>query len=159
MSEPYRNELNQPIGAPLPAWSPRPLPPRSAITGRFCRVEPLDPDRHTSDLFDANGDDRDGRNWTYLPYGPFASLGLYRGWAQAAASRDDPLCHAIIERPSGRAVGVASLMRIDAAAGVIEVGGINYSPRLQKQPAATEAMYLLMRRVFDDLGYRGNATR
>jgi len=51
-------------------------------------------------------------------------------------------------------VGVASLMRIDPPAGVIEVGGINYSPRLQRKPAATEAMYLLMRRVFDELGYR-----
>ena len=45
-------------------------------------------------------------------------------------------------------------MRIDPAAGVIEVGGINYSPTLQRTPAATEAMYLMMRRVFDELGYR-----
>ena len=51
-------------------------------------------------------------------------------------------------------MGVASLMRIDPAAGVIEVGGINYSPALQRTPAATEAMYLMMRRVFDELGYR-----
>ncbi len=67
---------------------------------------------------------------------------------------DDPLVHAIVERCSGRAVGVASLMRIDPAAGVIEVGGINYAPPLQRTPAATEAMYLMMRRVFDELGYR-----
>jgi RimJ/RimL family protein N-acetyltransferase len=68
--------------------------------------------------------------------------------------RDDPLFHAIIARDSGRAVGVASLMRIDPGSGVLEVGGINYSPRLQRHPAGTEAMYLLMRRVFDELGYR-----
>jgi len=67
---------------------------------------------------------------------------------------DDPLYHAILKRQSGRAVGVASFMRIGPASGVIEVGGINYSPRLQRTPAATEAMYLLMRRVFDELGYR-----
>ena len=75
-------------------------------------------------------------------------------WAAAASRRDDPLVHAIIDPANGGAVGVASLMRIDAPAGVIEVGGINYSPRLQRRPAATEAMYLLMRRVFDELGYR-----
>jgi RimJ/RimL family protein N-acetyltransferase len=154
MNEPHYNEFGQPIGAPLPGWTPRPLPPRTPINGRYCRVEPLDPDRHAAELFDANSDDAEGRNWTYLPYGPFPSFDLYREYLAAAVRRDDPLVHAIIDLANGRAVGVASLMRIDAAAGVIEVGGINYSPRLQRRPAATEAMYLLMRRVFDELGYR-----
>ena len=153
MSE-HINQLGQPIGAPLPAWSPRPLPPRTPMTGCFCRVEPLDPARHAAQLWDANSDDRDGRNWTYLPYGPFPSYDLYRAWLDAAAAREDPLVHAIVEAASGQAVGVASLMRIDPANGVIEVGGINLSPRLQRRPAATEAMYLLMRRVFGELGYR-----
>jgi RimJ/RimL family protein N-acetyltransferase len=49
---------------------------------------------------------------------------------------------------------VAAYLRIDPANGVIEVGHINYSPRLQRTAAATEAMYLMMRRVFDELGYR-----
>jgi RimJ/RimL family protein N-acetyltransferase len=154
MNEQRNNDFGQPIGAPLPDWSPRPLPPRSAIEGRFCRVEPLDPERHAADLFAANSDDVQGRNWTYLPYGPFPSFEPYREYLVIAARRDDPLVHAIVDRGNGRAVGVASLMRIDPAAGVIEVGGINYSPRLQRKPAGTEAMYLLMHRVFDELGYR-----
>jgi RimJ/RimL family protein N-acetyltransferase len=154
MGDQRKNEFGQPTGAPLANWSPRPLPPRRAIEGRFCRVEPLEPERHAGDLFAANSDDAEGRNWTYLPYGPFPSFESYRDYLAAAARRDDPLVHAIIDRGSGRAVGVASLMRIDRAAGVIEVGGINYSPSLQRQPAATEAMYLLMRQVFDELGYR-----
>ena len=154
MSAQHSNEFGQPIGAPLPDWSPRPFPPRTPIIGRFCRVEPLDPDRHAADLFAANRDDAEGRNWTYLPYGPFPTLDLYRGWVREVSARSDPQFHAIVDELNGRAVGVASLMRIDPAAGVIEVGGINYSPRLQRRPAATEAMYLLMRRVFDELGYR-----
>jgi RimJ/RimL family protein N-acetyltransferase len=154
VSEHHQNELGQSVGAPLPNWSPRPSPPRAPIEGRFCRVELLDPERHGADLFAANSDDAAGRNWTYLPYGPFASFDLYREYLVTAAGRDDPLVHTIVNRRSGHAVGVASLMRIDPAAGVIEVGGINYSPRLQRLPAATEAMYLLMRRVFDELGYR-----
>ncbi|MFZ3236514.1 MAG: GNAT family protein [Stellaceae bacterium] len=148
------NEFGQPIGAPLPDWAPRQRPPRTAMEGRFCRVEPLDPLRHAADLFAANSEDADGRNWTYLPHGPYSSFDPYRDYLTAAASRDDPLVHAIVERTSRRAVGVASLMRIDPAAGVVEVGGITYSPRLQRRPAATEAMYLLMHRVFDELGYR-----
>jgi RimJ/RimL family protein N-acetyltransferase len=150
----HRNALGQPIGFPLPTWQPQPRPPRTPMEGRFCRVEPLDPQRHTADLFAANSADKDGRNWTYLPYGPFAAIADYRGWVEQASRGDDPLFHAILDLPSGRAVGVASYMRIDPAMGSIEVGGINYSPLLQRRPAATEAMYLMMRRVFDELGYR-----
>lgn len=124
------------------------------MEGRFCRVEPLDPQRHAADLFAANSADKDGRNWTYLPYGPFAAIADYRRWVEQASRGDDPLFHAILDLPSGRAVGVASYMRIDPAMGSIEVGGINYSPLLQRRPTATEAMYLMMRRVFDELGYR-----
>ena len=124
------------------------------MIGRSCRVEPLDPARHAADLHAAFRLDTEGRNWTYLPYGPFPRFDEYRDFLEPAALRDDPLVHAIIECRSGRAVGVASLMRIDPTAGVIEVGGINYAPPLQRTPAATEAMYLMMRRVFDELGYR-----
>jgi len=130
------NELGQPIGFPLPQWTARPRPPRSGMEGRFCIVEPVDPARHGADLHAANSLDRQGRNWTYLPYGPFDRLEDYRLWLDRVCAADDPLFHAIIERRGGRAVGVASYMRIDPAAGVIEVGGINYAPPLQRTPAA-----------------------
>ena len=124
------------------------------MSGRFCRVEPLNVERHAADLFAANGAAKDEANWTYLPYGPFETFDAYRAWVAKVSAADDPLFHAIIDLATGRAVGVASLMRIDPASGAIEVGGINYSPLLQRKPAATEAMYLMMRRVFDELGYR-----
>jgi len=148
------NHLGQPIGFPLPGFTARPRPPLTPMEGHFCTVEPVDPARHAADLHAAYLLDKEGRNWTYLPYGPFARFEEYRDWLERDSRGDDPLRHTIIERCSGRAVGVASLMRIDPAAGVIEVGGINYAPPLQRTPAATEAMYLLMRRVFDELGYR-----
>src|SRR5438034_3202579 len=134
---------------PLPNWTARPRPLRTAMKGRFCTVEPIDPTRHAAELHTAYLLDTEGRNWTYLPYGPFPRFEEYRDFLEQAALRDDPLFHAIIEHRGGRAVGVASLMRIDPAPGVIEVGGINYAPPLQRTPAATKAMYLLMRRVFD----------
>ncbi|MDX1540626.1 MAG: GNAT family protein, partial [Geminicoccaceae bacterium] len=107
-----------------------------------------------ADLFEAYAQDRDGRIWTYLPYGPFPDQAALASWIDRFAAGDDPLFHAIIERCSGRAQGVASLMRIEPAVGVIEVGHINYGPALQRTAAATEAMFLLMSRVFDELGYR-----
>jgi len=124
------------------------------MEGRYCRVEPVDPGRDAVDLYAAYQLDKEGRNWTYLPHGPYSRFEDYLKYLERAAASDDPFVHCVIERSSGRAVGVASYMRIDAAAGVIEVGGINYSPLLQRTPAATEAMYMMMRRVFDELGYR-----
>lgn len=148
------NALGQPVGAAVPGWTARPRPPRSAIAGRFCRIEMLEPAAHAADLFAGNRLDAEGRNWTYLAYGPFERLEDYRAWLDSIAKPEDPLFHTIIDLASGKAVGIASLMRIDPPNGVIEVGHINYSPLLQRKPHATEAMYLLMRRVFDELGYR-----
>lgn len=144
----------QPVGSPLPNWTARPAPPRTVMEGRFCRLEPLDPARHAEDLFAANQLDAQGRNWTYLSVGPFADLESYRVWLEQVAKNDDPLFHTIVDLQTGNAVGVATFMRIDRVNGVIEVGNINYSPLLQRTPAATEAMFLMMRRVFDELGYR-----
>jgi RimJ/RimL family protein N-acetyltransferase len=123
------------------------------MNGRFCRIEILDADRHAKDLDEANRTDEQGGMWTYLPYGPFDQLATYDRWVRELAAVNDPSFHAIIELATGRAVGVASYLRIDPASGSIEVGHIAYSPLLQKTPAATEAMYLMMRRAFE-LGYR-----
>ena len=123
------------------------------MTGRFCRIEILDADRHARDLYAANQLDEDGRMWTYLPYGPFSEFAAYDRWVREVTVASDPLFHAVIDLETGRAVGVASYLRIDPPAGSIEVGHIAYSPKLQKTPAATETMYLMMRRAFT-LGYR-----
>jgi RimJ/RimL family protein N-acetyltransferase len=146
--------LDQPVGRSLPGWTPRAAPPRTPMAGRFCRVEPLDPVRHAADLFAANNLDADGRNWTYLFQEPFREFEPYRAWLEQMAKADDPFFHTIIDLAADKAVGVATFMRIDRPMGVIEVGNINYSPLLQRKPAATEAMFLMMSRVFDELGYR-----
>jgi RimJ/RimL family protein N-acetyltransferase len=124
------------------------------MEGGFAAVEPIDPARHASELHEANAADRDGRMWTYMAYGPFASLAEYRRWLEASCLGEDPMFHAIRDTRTGRAAGVASYLRIDPPVGVIEVGHIALSPGLQQTAAATEAMYLMMARVFDELGYR-----
>lgn len=148
------NALGQPIGEPLADWQAAARPPRTAMEGRYCLLEPIDPDRHASDLFAAFATDPDGRNWTYLPYGPFDSEADLGQWIARTCLGDDPLFHAIVDRETGKAVGVASYLRIEPKIGVIETGHIHFSPLLQRRPAATEAMALMMRRVFAELGYR-----
>ena len=125
------------------------------MTGRFCRLEPLDADVHAASLYKANAVDAEGKIWTYLPYGPFESLESYHAWLVQNSTGEDPIFFAIIDHDHihRSAVGVASYMRINPESGSIEVGGINYSPLLQRRPAATDAMYLMMKHAFN-LGYR-----
>ena len=137
----------------MPGWKGVARPPREPMVGRTCRVEPIDPARHAEDLYHANAAGTDNRNFTYLAVGPFDSFAVYREWMIAAGRSDDPLWHAIVDTSTGKPVGVATYMRIDPANGVIEVGNLNFSPLLQRKPAATEAMYLMMKRAFE-LGYR-----
>ena len=129
------------------------------LTGSYCRLERLDPGRHAGELFAADRADTAGTSWTYLPYGPFADLESYTGWVSEVSSQDDPYFFAVIDTDPdssirGRAAGVLSLLRITPAAGSIEVGHIHLSPALQQTRAATEAQFLVMSYVFDDLGYR-----
>ncbi len=148
------NELGQPIGEEVPGWDGVEPPSRKPMAGRFCRIEPLDVERHLEDLFEAFSEDPDGRLWTYMMAGPFGSIEEMRAWMGPACRTDDPLFHALIDAATGQALGVAAYMRIKPDAGVIEIGSITFSTRLQRTIAATEAMFLMMRRAFNELGYR-----
>jgi RimJ/RimL family protein N-acetyltransferase len=143
-----------PVGHPVEGWSPRSRPSSNPMQGTYCRLERLDPARHADALFDAYARDSDGTNWTYLPYGPFPDRDEFRSWAEAMSETDDPLVHAVIDLTTGRAAGLAAYLRIEPAVGVIEVGHINFSPLLQRNTGATEAMWLMMQRVFTEFGYR-----
>ncbi len=148
-----KNDLGQPIGENVD-WQPVSAPPRDNMDGRYCRLEPMDVDAHAADLFEAFSADKTGAIWTYLFTDPFDTEDALREYLSTSCLGDDPLFHAIIDKQSNKAVGFAALMRIDPVMGVIEVGNINFSPSLQKTPAATEAIFLMMQRVFNELGYR-----
>jgi RimJ/RimL family protein N-acetyltransferase len=128
-----------------------PLVPRGALIGTYARLEPLDVDKHASDLFTAYvGADH---LWTYMPHGPFLAESEFGAWVESKQGEKDPYFYAIVDQQSGKAFGVASYLRIDPGARSIEVGWITYSPLLQRSRIATEAMFLMMRNAFD-LGYR-----
>ena len=140
-----------PIGDRVDA-SPAPLPQRIQIDGRYVRLEPIDPAVHGDALWDGvNGNEH---LWTYLFAGPFTDRASLDAYLQKIAVGSEQVFYAIVDRESAKAVGIASLMRMDPANRVIEVGGIMYTPALQHTRGATEAMYLMARYVFEGLNYR-----
>lgn len=142
----------RPLGFAVPGWKARARPPATPIEGRYCRIERLSVERHAAELFAESG--ATPESWIYLSNDPPADFSEFRRWVEAAVQKEDPFFYAIIARESGRAVGLAALIEIDPANGVIEVGNIHYAPALKRTRAGTEAMFLFMCRVFDELGYR-----
>jgi RimJ/RimL family protein N-acetyltransferase len=150
----HQNKFGQPIGPAVDGWSPRLRPQRADMLGRYCRLEPVNTARHEADLFAAYMEAPDDRDWTYLFHERPGRADDFHSYLTNLAKSEDPLHFAIVAADTGKAVGTAALMRIDPAHGVIEVGSIAFAPRLKQTRAATESMYLMMRRAFDELGYR-----
>jgi RimJ/RimL family protein N-acetyltransferase len=148
----HSQSADQPVGFALPNWNPPPRPAREPMVGQLCQLEPIDPTRHAEPLYESFAQEPD-RIWTYMGYGPFRTVESYRAWIQENCLGEDPLFFAIRRLSDGKLGGVASFLRITPSSGSIEVGHILYSASVQRSPAATEAMYLMMKRAFE-LGYR-----
>jgi RimJ/RimL family protein N-acetyltransferase len=133
-------------------WRPAKPPPRERIEGETVQLEPLSPSRHGDQLVASTaGADS---TWSYLPYGPFARNDDFMRWLEERAPIDDPLTFTIIDREADAARGLASFMSFVPEHGVIEIGHIWLSPQLQRTRQATEAIYLMSRRAFEELGNR-----
>ncbi len=144
------NPFGQPIGAAVEIDVPLDPPAATPMVGQFVAIVPLDADRHASGLFEAFSADDDA-DWTYLPYGPFPDVDAFVRWLGACCRSDDTMFF-VAEDDAGPC-GMASYLRIEPWSASVEVGHIHFARRLQRTAAATEAMWLMMHRVFD-AGYR-----
>ena len=145
--------MTRDIKEPLPNWTPPPAPPANLVlTGSHVRLERLTAS-HAPALWQAFSHDPDGKNWDYLPVGPFATETAFTAWLTQTCVSTDPHFFAIIDLTTGQPTGFCSYLRITPAAGSIEVGYINFSPLLQATTGATEAMFLMMQWAFAS-GYR-----
>ena len=141
---------DQPVGPPVPDWTARPRPMPTRLDGRTCSVAALE-DAHRAPLYDALVAGAPDTLWTYMAQGPFASRVQF-----------DAYLDGLPEPPGGwpmvvlapEPVGLACYLRTDAANGSTEVGWITLAPTVQRTTAATEAIALMLRHAFDDLGYR-----
>lgn len=154
MSSKARHEIELPVGAIVDAHPAR-HPGPATLMGRLVTVAPLDPAVHAPDLYAGTHGTREkeGR-WTYMADGPYPDLAAFAAGLRAKASARDPLFFSILDAKSMAPLGYAAYLRIAPQERVIEVGGIMYTTGLQRTPGATEAMYLMARHVFEDLGYR-----
>jgi RimJ/RimL family protein N-acetyltransferase len=141
------------IGPEVPSH-PAKRPERLVLEGQWVQVVPLVADTHGEALWNTVGGADKAGLWDYMPDGPFLDRADLDAALQAKAVSEDPFFFAILDRATGLAAGHASLMRIDPKHRVIEVGGIMFSPALQRTRGATEAMFLMARYAFEDLGYR-----
>jgi RimJ/RimL family protein N-acetyltransferase len=137
-------------------WTHSRRPDKAPLKGTRVRLEALDPERHGPQLF-AGSHEEDGSGnslFRYLPYGPFAGVDEFKAWLEQRAETADPLFYAVVDTATDTARGMASYLRMVPEHGVIEIGHIWFSPALQRTREATEAIYLMSRHAFDDLGYR-----
>jgi len=136
-------------------WTPARFPPHETITGTTVRLEPIDPDRHARPLYKASHVDAEPEPvFRYLPYGPFAGFDDFKAWLEERSASKDPYFVCVVDAMSGAPEGMAAFMRIAPEHGVIEIGHIWFAPAIQRTRQATEAIYLMARHSFDDLGYR-----
>ena len=143
-----------PLGAAI-EWKPAALPARQPLRGRFVLVRPLNARADAEPLYEvSHPPGGDEAIWRYLPDGPYESVDSYRQRLEVAQALDDPLCFTLARLPGEQPEGIATYLRMAPEHGVIEIGHIWFGTPLQRTPAATEAIYLLLRHAFDDLGYR-----
>ena len=139
------------IGEPVDA-TPAPYPKGVTLIGRYATLVPLDPAAHADPLYRAVR----GRDdiWLYLFEPPPPDRAAFDALLKRKAANADRVYLAVMDHGLGQAAGYACYLRIDAPHRCLEVGDILFTPAIQRTRAATEAMYLMAKHAFDDLGYR-----
>ncbi|HGE8446689.1 MAG: GNAT family protein [Serratia marcescens] len=130
------------------------MPGHRLLQGRFCRLEPLSLERWGDELYQAYQIAADDRDWTYLFCEWPQTREEFQRYLQTQASSADRNTMVVVDQANGRAVGTCAFLRIDPANGVAELGAINWSPLMKRSVLGSEAIFLMLRHLFDDLGYR-----
>ncbi|WP_239751870.1 GNAT family protein [Mammaliicoccus sp. H-M34] len=147
------NNFNQPIGDEVKSFQNPKKPSINTIEGKYSKLEHLN-SSHVDDLFTLLCAKENDANWTYLPNEPIHDSDEFNALMNTRIESQDPYFFAIIDKATGKALGILSLLRINTKASSIEVGHIHYSSLLKRTRIATEVQYLLAKYVFETLEYR-----
>jgi len=136
-------------------WTPVEFPSREPLRGSHVLLRPVDAAADAEPLYAvSHPPGGDPAIWTYLHHGPYDSPRALQRTLEEAQGSEDQLFFTVVKLPEERPSGIVSYLRIESEHGVIEIGHIWFGTPLQRTTAATEAIYLLARRAFDELGYR-----
>lgn len=149
-----KNEFGQVLGQFIENWKPCQRPSHAPIQGNYCILEPLEINQYAGKLFEVLNINNRGESWTYLPYGPFNSLNQFKDCLEKIQSDCDTLLYVISDNKTKEIVGMVGYMRMNPTHGVIEIGHVHFSALIKQTTLATETIYLLLKRVFDQYGYR-----
>ena len=130
------------------------FPSKKRLIGKYCYLEPVNVKKHSKDLFKNFSKDKKDIDWIYMPQGPFKNEISLKKYLKDKNLSGNPFFYTIYSKRLKTFCGLASYLRIKPQVGTIEVGYITYAKNLQRTVEGTEAMYLMMKNVFDDLGYR-----
>ena len=130
------------------------LPTKQKLIGQYSILEPINVKKHSKDLFKNFSLDKKGVNWAYMPTGPYKTEKSLKKYLKARNLMGNPFFYAVFSKRLQTYCGLASYLRIKPMIGTIEVGWITFAPTLQKTVEGTEAMYLMMKNAFENLGYR-----
>lgn len=144
-----------PVGPSLTKFPSGKPPVHGSLKGRYVALELVDPKKHGHRLYEqSHVDEATKQLWTYMPYGPWDNEAGFLTWLDSQASLTEPQFYTVLDATTGDPKGMVSFLNIRPSQGVIEVGHIWYVPRTQRTHLPVEAMYLMFRHVFDELGYR-----
>jgi RimJ/RimL family protein N-acetyltransferase len=145
----------RPVGPVVDPLPPGLKPDLRPLHGRWMRLDALDAVHHGHALYRSfKGHPQSDELWTWMAYGPFETEEDFLDYVREKQASRDPWFYAFVKRETGEAMGVGAFMRADPANGVIEIGHIWMAPSLQRTREATEAVYLMIRHAFADLGVR-----
>jgi RimJ/RimL family protein N-acetyltransferase len=146
--------IDLPLGDPVD-WTPVQPPRRVPLRGSHVLLRPVDAAADAESLYAvSHPPEGDLAIWTYLPDGPYEGAERLRDALAWAETAEDHVYFTLVRLSDERPLGIASYLRIEPQFGTIEIGHIWFGVPLQRTTAATEAIYLLARHAFDELGYR-----
>ena len=152
LEQPFPRPLS---GAPVENIPPALIPARAEIKGQYVCLEPQDARKHSADMYQcSHSSDAGIAIWDYLAYGPWPDEAAFAANMRVQSANFETIFYAIKANGADKYSGQSSFLDINPQMGAIEIGHIWFGPKLQRTRAATEALYLMIRHAFDDLGYR-----
>ena len=148
------NQYQQPIGDNLVNYHAGEFPEIDQLIGTYARIEKLSLAKHGEDLYAVLGPEANDKDFTYLPINPFQTFSDYTAYIKTLETSNDPYYLAIMDKETGKALGLFALLNIDTANRALEMGWVIYSDKLKQHRIATEAQFLLMQYSFEHLAYR-----